>query len=918
MKSNLPTQPSALIGREKELAAAKELLLRDDVRLLTLTGPGGCGKTRLGLEVAQKAVEDFADGVFFIPLATVPDAALVVPTIARTLGVSELPGGLRPEGPLGAARLAPTLLERLKDVLRDRQMLLVLDNFEHVVAAASDVSELLSACPALKILVTSRAVLRVRREREFPVPTLALPNPRTVTGLEQLSKYAAVALFVQRAQEASPNFVLTEENAPMVAEICVRLDGLPLALELAAGRMKMFSVQMILMRLNPLKFLTGGPRDLPARQQTVRNTIAWSHDLLSAEEKALFRRLAVFTGGCTLEAAEAVCRAASDAKFEVLDGLYSLVEKSLVQQQTSNGELRFTMLETIREYALECLVASGEMAEVQRRHLDFFFALLEEGERWVLFLDTHFPFPAGREVYAWLNRCEREHGNLLAALAWSIERGEAETAQRVSGLLWLLWYRNGRFSEGREWFGKVLLLPEAAPHTLLRARVLAGAGYLAGSQTDLAVARDLFQESLAIHRELGDKQGIGGLLVRLGIVASEQGNEAEAEGFYKESKAIFEASGDKLGEAHVLRWLGQLAWRRGELSLARSLHERSLALTQETGNKYNTAYALAALGTFVRAQGDLALARSFFEESLALNREVGDQNDIAALLVQLGSLREDQGDLASARSHYEEGLGIRRELGIKSAIADTLNRLATIAALQCDLALARSLREERLAIVRELGNKSEVSHALGSLGHVAYLQGDLALAQSLLEQSLALAREVGVKFGNEYPRASLARVASRRGEFTLARTLANESLPTWRKLGFKLPIAGLLLLLGYVAEHEGDYKQAAGLYGESLTMTRDVTGAKLQIAPCLEGFSRLSCALGRWERAARLSGAAVALREAIGTPVPPVDRAEYERNVAAVRAQMDEKAFAAAWAEGRAMTLEQATAYALGTELSKS
>ncbi len=889
------------------------------MRLLTLTGPGGCGKTRLGLEVAQNAIEGFADGVFFVPLATVPDAALVVPTIARTLGVSEQPDGPRPESPVpmmetpGAARPeATTLLERLKDLLRDRRMLLVLDNFEHVLAAASNVSELLSACPALKILVCSRAVLRVRREREFPVPTLALPNLKTPTSSEQLSRYAAVALFVQRAQEATPDFALTNDNAPMVAEICVRLDGLPLALELAAARMKLFSVQVILMRLNPLKFLTGGPRDLPARQQTMRNAISWSHDLLSEEEKVLFRRLAVFRGGCTLEAAEAVCHVASDAKLEVLDGLSSLVEKSLVQRQTTNGESRFTMLETIREYALECLKASGEMEEVQKRHAGFFFALLEEAERW-LFPETPFAVPWGREVYAWLNRCEREHGNLLAAIAWPIERGEAETAQRVSVLLYPLWLVHGHLSEGREWLGKVLLL--ASPRTLLRARVLREAGNLAD---DFVVARDLFQESLVTHRELGDKQGIGISLVHLGNVARAQGNEAEAEGLYKESKAIFQALGDKLAEAHVLLNLGRLAWDQGELLLARSLHERSLALTRETGNKYNTAHVLEALGTFVRTQGDFALARSFFEESLALNREVGDQGDIAALLVALGSLRELQGDLALARSHYEEGLSIRRELGIKSDIGNTLNRLASIAALQCDLALARSLQEQRLAIVRELGNRFQVSGALAGLGNVAYLQGDLALAQALLEQSLALAREAGGKFDSiEYPRSSLARVASRRDDFTLARTLANESLATRRKEGVKLSIAGLLRLLGYLAEHEGDYKPAAGLYGESLTMSSEI-GAKLMIAPCLEGFSRLSSALGHWERAARLSGAAEALREAIGTPIPPVDRAEYERNVAAMRAQMDEKALAAAWAEGRSMTLEQATAYALATELRKS
>ncbi len=874
--------------------------------------------------MAQNAIEDFADGVFFVPLATVPDAALVVPTIARTLGVSEQPGGLRLESPLpimekpGAARpAATTLLERLKDFLRDRRILLVLDNFEHVLGAASNVSELVSACPALKILVCSRAVLRVRSEREFPVPTLALPNLKNPPSSERLSKYAAVVLFVQRAQEASSGFALTNENAPMVAEICVRLDGLPLALELAAARVKLFSVHVILTRLNPLKFLTGGPRDLPARQQTMRNAISWSYDLLSAEERVLFRRLAVFRGGCTLEAAEAVCHVATDAKLEVLDGLSSLVEKSLVQQQTTNGELRFAMLETIREYALECLMASGEMEEVRRRHADFFFALVKMAERWELHPDTTDLVPWGREVYAWLNSCERQHGNLLAALTWSIERGEAETAQHVSVLLYPLWGAHGHLSEGREWLGKVLLLPQASKHTLLRARLLRDAGSLAFAQADYAAARDFFQESLMIHRELGDKQGVGISLLRLGTVASTQGNEAEAEGLYKESKAIFEALGDKLGEAKVLRGLGDLAWGQGELSLARSLLERSLALTRETGNKYNTAHVLEALGTFVREQGTHALARSFFEESLELYREVDDQYDIAYSLVALGSLRQRQGDLALARSHYEESLSILRELGIKSGIGHALDRLASIVALQGDLALARSLREEHLAIVRELGNRVQVSDALSGLGHVAYLQGDLALAQSLLEQSLTLAREAGGKFGAINPRSELARLASRRGEFTLARTLGNESLATLRKLGSKRGIAILLRLLGYVAEHEGDYKHATALYGESLTISTEM-GTKLQIAPCLEGFSKLSCTLGQWERAARLSGAAEALREAIGTPVPPVDRAEYERNLTAMRAQMDEKAFAAAWAEGRSMTLEQATAYALATELSKS
>ena len=432
---HLPIQPTPFIGREKEVDAAHHLFLREDVRLVTLTGPGGVGKTRMALHVAEQLRAHFADGVCFVSLAPISDPDLVIPTIAQTLGLWE--AGER------------SLLEQLQVFLRERQVLLLLDNFEQVVRAAMHVANLLTICSHLKVLVTSREVLHVRAEREFPVPTLSLPDPKRLPDLVALSQYEAVALFIQRAQAARPEFQVTNANAPVVAEICVRLDGLPLAVELAATRIKLLPLRALLTRLGQrLQLLTSSARDVPAHQQTLRNTIQWSYDLLDAQEQQLFCRLSVFVSGCTLEAVEAISAALGNATLPVLDGVVSLIDKNLLQQTAQEGEeIRLLMLETIREYGWEALAERQEREAIQAAHAAYYLALAEEAERAL----------GGPQHLLWLDRLGREYDNLRAALHWLRLQGSrvegggeaAEQALRLETALSWFWIMRGYQNDGR-------------------------------------------------------------------------------------------------------------------------------------------------------------------------------------------------------------------------------------------------------------------------------------------------------------------------------------------------------------------------------------------------------------------------------------------------------------------------------------
>jgi predicted ATPase/class 3 adenylate cyclase len=721
---NLPAQLTSFIGREQAIAEVKQLLVA--ARLLTLTGSGGCGKTRLALQVGADLLEEYADGVWLVELAGLADPALVPQAAAAALGVREEPG--RP------------LTATLTDYLCRKQVLLILDNCEHLLTACAQLTEaLLRSCPRLQILASSREGLGIGGEQAYRIPSLSVPDAASLPSLERLQGFEAVQLFADRARLSQPTFAVTEVNAAAVTQVCRRLDGIPLAVELAAARVKALPVEKLNERLdNMFRLLTGGSRTALPRQQTLQALIDWSYDLLSPSEQVLLRRLSVFAGGWTLEASEAVCVGENVEEWEILDLLTSLVEKSLVLYEERSGEGRYRLLETVRQYARDRLLEAAEGAAVRERHRDWFLALVEQG------LEEE-------SETARLDRLEREHDNLRAALTWLRAQGEGEAGLRLGGALGWFWFVRGYAREGREHLAGLLALPGAEAPTAARGEALQAAGRLAHYQGDYEAAQALFTESLAIHRELGNKHGI----------------------------------------AWSLCWLGWVASFQADYGAARGRFAESLGLFRELENNGGIAWSLNGLGTVARDQGDHRAARVLLEESLAIFRGLGHKWGIAHTLCYLGGAAHDQGDYEAARSLLEEAMAIYREVGDKPGIA---------------------------------------SSPLGSLGSVARDQGDDAAARVLFTESLALHRELGHRLG---------------------------------------------------------------------------------IVKDLEGLAALAVAQAQPERAARLLGAAEALREVIGAPLPPADRAGHDRSVPAVRTALGEQAFATAWAEGRAMSLDEAVAFAL-------
>jgi non-specific serine/threonine protein kinase len=663
--NNLPAQMSLFIGRENEIRAIRTQLADGQVRLLTLSGVAGTGKTRLALQAAADLVDEFEDGVFFVPLAAISDPALVLPTIAKVFDVRE-----------AADR---SLQEQLQAYLRDKEMLLVLDNFEHVIDAAPRVTDLLTAAPRLKVCVTSREVLRLSGETDYPVPPLSLPDPKRLPPLERLTQYEAVALFTERAMAVKPSFKLTNENTTAVVEICHRLDGLPLSIELAAARVRVLPPQRMLAELSDrLTFLIGRARDLSARQQTLRGAIDWSHDLLTGDEQKLFRRLAVFVGGCALDGIEAICDLEND--LPVLETIELLVGKSLVKHTEASGEPRFAMLETIREYASERLMAAGEADRVRHRHRDYFLALAEEAE----------PKLTGALAAEWLQRLEVENGNLLAGLDWSLVEAGSGGGLRLCAALRRFWWTRGHLSEGREWC--VRFLGKAGPEerTPERANALNAAGQLAFYQGDYHAARAQHEESLAARRQLGDRKGVAGSLINLGNVALEQGDYPSARTLYEESLTNWRELGDRTGTATALNNLGIVACDQRDYCSARAFYEESLAIARELGHRGGTANQLHNLGHVAYEQGDYPAARALFEESLAIERALGNRGGIADSLISLGDVGLEQADYPTAAARHQEGLVIGRELGDQRGIAFALEgRAAVIAALGGPLRAAR-------------------------------------------------------------------------------------------------------------------------------------------------------------------------------------------------------------------------------------
>jgi predicted ATPase/class 3 adenylate cyclase len=701
--TNLPASLTSFVGRERELDEVARLL--ETARLVTLTGPGGTGKTRLAIAVAHRVRDAFPDGVWFVDLAPVGEIALVTSAIAQALGVRQ--------------RQGQTLADSLVAYLRERRLLMLLDNFEQVVEAAPLVRDLLVACAGIEVLVTSRVVLRLTSEHEYPVPPLPVPD---IGALDTaLPTIPSVALFVDRARQARPDFVLTVGNAGAVAEVCARLDGLPLAIELAAARIRLLSPEDIRTRLERrLTLLIGGARDLPARQRTLRDAIAWSYDLLRPAERRLFRWLAVFAGGWTMEAAEAVCAAEGAQDTDVLDGLDALVTSSLIQRRNGrDGGSRLTMLETIREFALDRLVIAGEHRDLQQRHATFFLDLVESVE----------PHLRGADQVAWLDLLEVEHDNVRAALTWALAEGERGLTLRSCAALWWFWNMRGHWTEGCRWLALALEQPgaETGPRY---AEALRGSGMLAWLQGDQVRAATALEASMRQFRAAGDLVGTAEAVHDFGV-ATDIDEVEEKRRYLADSAALFRQAGGPYHRARALRAESLAAQFTGDWAAARRLAEEALLLFRAAGDLWWTADTSLAAGMHAFQLADFPAARGYVDEAIALFRSLGVTNNVAGSYGMLGRIALAEGNRDEAVSHFEESLALARREGLRRATALPLLMLGIIDATQGRYEPAVARLAESLGEFQAHEDYVGVAGCLETLGGVAFGRRDAIRAARL-------------------------------------------------------------------------------------------------------------------------------------------------------------------------------------------
>lgn len=843
--NNLPLQLTSFIGREREIAEIKQLLVK--TRLLTLTGAGGAGKTRLALHVAAEVLDGFSDGVWFVDLGRLSDPVLLAQTAASALGVREEEGG-RP------------LLDTLADFLRTRAVLLVLDNCEHLLESCATLTAgLLRAAPELRILATSREGLGIAGETVYYVPSLSLPGPEQPVSAAEVVHFEAVRLFVERAASRLPGFSVEDRNAPVVVEICRRLDGMPLAIELAAARVNTLAVDQIASRLDDrFRLLTAGDRTALPQHRTLRAVMEWSYQLLSEAEQMMLCRLAVFAGGFTLEAMEAVCGSHELGDLGAIELLARLVDRSLVV--TEHGlEVRYRLLETVREYGREKLLASGELPGVRTRHRDWYMALAERAEPEIL---------TGPNQRVWLERLGAEDANLRAALEWS-HSGEhsTEVMLRLAGALVWFWFTRGQWNEALEWLRRALSRPDAASSPA-RAKALYGLALVQWLHGETTEAVELARQSLTMCREFGDKWGMACSIFVLGVVATERGDSDRAVTLLEEGLELFEAVGHPQGIGMAQFYLGH-AVSGSDYRRATALWERSLVVLRHAGDKRGLAVVAGALGDTAWLRGDYRRATELYSECASLGRELGYKERIAYSLFGMGGVARTQGDYDRARTLIEESLAIYRQFSWKTGVGLCLRRLGMVALDRGDLAHADTRLQEALELFRALGQKSSVGDSLDALGVLARHRGALDQAVRLHEEALALFSEVRDKLGS----------------------------------------ASSLMNLGKVAQHRSDPRRAAELYAEAL-VTRGEFGYTLGVAEGLEALGAVAIDEQRWERAGRLFGAAQEQRDALGAILPPIDRADYDRGLAAVHAALGNAA-KVILAEGRVMSLGEAIDCAL-------
>ena len=738
--NNLPRQLTTFIGREREIAEAKRLLA--ETHLLTITGPGGSGKTRLSLEIGARLLSEYPDGVWLVEFAHLADPARVPQVLATALSVREEAD--RP------------LLVTLVDHLRPKRVLLLLDNCEHLIDACAGLADtLLRGCPEVKILPSSREALGLTGEVVFRVPPLSLPDSRLVPALERLAEYEAVRLFVDRAIAVKPDFTLTDDTAAAVVQICRRLDGIPLAIELAAARVRTLSVQQITAHLDErFRLLTGGSRTALPRHQTLRGLIDWSYGLLSEAEREVFRRVSVFVGGWTLEASVAVCAGVDVDRYDIVELLGRLVDKSLCLIDGEGSDPRYRLLETIRQYGFEKLAETSEGQVVRARHRDFYLGFAEDAE----------PRLQGPEQVAWLQRLEADHDNLRAALRWSLDCDETEAALRLGSALSLFWDTHGYVREGREWLDELLAHARERPTSTVTARRALGKVLDAASRTrarwsEFPQATEFLTQGLAVWRELGDKRGIAEALNNLAVGATQSGDRVRARVLVAESLALFRELSDKRGTAHALNNLAEILRSDGDLPGARALFEESVPLFEAIEERRGLSHALDNLGGILTAQGDYGPAEALYSRSRRLAEELGDNHAVATALRSLGGVAHHRGDHERARSCYEDSVARFREMGDGFCLAKSLIGYALTSHEMGDHEQARVLGDQGLALLREAGAKGELAPRLGQLGAAALAHGDVARAARFFEQSLALYSETHDEQGIATSREGLARVA---------------------------------------------------------------------------------------------------------------------------------------------------------------
>ena len=832
--NNLPIQLTSFIGREKEMKFIKEELKLH--RLLSLTGAGGAGKTRFALQTAAEVIDEFENGVWFVDLSALKDIALLSSTMITALGIKE--------------ESMKTSDETLIDFLRDKEILIILDNCEQLINACALLTErLLSSCPKLKMISTSREAMNCGGEFTYRIPPLTQPDPNQNNTPEELTQYESVRLFIERALSVNPNFRVTNENAPALAEVCSRLDGIPLAIELAAARIKMLSIEKIYERLDDrFNLLTGGKRTALPRQQTLRALIDWSYDLLSENEKILWSRLSVFNGGWTLDAAEEVCSDETIDKNEILDLLSQLTEKSVIIYDNSKD--RYRILESIKQYGIEKL---SDGKEIFLQHLNYFLKLSEKAK----------PELIGENTKFWMQIIEADHNNFLSAIEWSVNNENKDKGAVISNLIGSFWSRTGQYSTGIR-LVEIILESSGSLSKLLKGDMLNWIGNFRISLGDNEQAIKYLEKSLVLSKEIGDKRGIAESMLRLGNVTNSLGDFELAKNYYEDSLDNYKKIDSKSGIAAISLSLGNVALNQGDYGMAKKYNEESLFIFKEIGHKYGIALSIHNLGNVSLFLGDYELAKKYLEEGLDLLKEIGNKKGMAFSINFLGNIALNQGDFEQAKKNFEESLFIFKEIGNKDGIALSILSLGMILFNQGYSEKAKKYYEESLDIRKEIGEKNGIAESVKNVGHIAYVHGDYQQAKKYYKESLDIYKEIGSKSG----------------------------------------IANSINSLGNIEFGQGDFEQANKYYEESLSIFKEIAD-KNGITNSINNLGKAAYGLGDFEKAIKLISAAENVFESMGVVFDKYEQKIKDEIIEKLHENLSEEEFEKYREEGKKMTLEE-------------